>query len=264
MATAKTAAPKKTGTALAVAKPTLPANIQDEMAKEMASFKERLSAPGGDRIKPTKKGFELPNGDTADTLRAIIVDFVSFNAYYKSTYNPNSIEAPECFAIGLEPTGMEPSENSKDKQCDTCTACWANQWKSGNGNGKACGNSKLIALIEPDGDLNSPLMLLKVSATAIKNFDSYVAQVARTFNRPSYGVVTEITLDPNLDYPSVRFGDPQPCDKDQLALAFARKEEARQRLLTEPDFSSLPEAAAAPARGKGQLQKPAARGRKAA
>jgi hypothetical protein len=64
MATAakKPAAPKKTGTAVAVAKPQLPANIDDAMKNEIASFQSRLSAPGGNRIKPTKKGFELADG----------------------------------------------------------------------------------------------------------------------------------------------------------------------------------------------------------
>ena len=209
----------------------------------------------------------MADGSIVDSIEAIVIDFVSFNAYYENAYNPNVMESPLCFAISVEPTGMEPSENCKDKQCDTCTSCWANQWKSGNGNGKACTNSKLIALLPPDGDMTTELQVLKVSPTGIKNFDAYVANVARTFNRPPYGVITEITLDPNLDYPSVRFGNPRPCTKDELAVAFARKEDAFKLLTTEPDYSAAEaEAAAAkPApRGKGQLQKPAARGRKAA
>lgn len=268
MATAakKPAAPKKTGTAVAVAKPTLPANIDEAMQNEIASFQSRLAAPSGNRIKPTKKGFELADGSVVDSFDAIIVDFVSFNAYYENDYNPNVIEAPNCFAISVEPTGMEPSANSKDKQCDTCTSCWANAWKSGKGNGKACTNSKLLALLPPDGDMNTDLQTLKISPTAIKAFDAYVANVARTFSRPPYGVITEVSLDQSTDYPSVRFGNPRPCSKDELALAFARKEEAFKLLNTEPDYSAVEAEAAAskPAKGKGQLQKPAGVRRKAA
>ena len=264
MATAKTAAKKAPGTAVAVSrKPNLPVDVAAQMAEEIAGFQSRLSAPGGDRIKPVLgKGFEMPNGDTADELSVIIVDFVSMNTLYDGAYNPNNITPPKCFAIGLEPTGMEPSANSPDCQSDGgCTSCWANQWKSATngGAGKACGNSKVIAVIAPDGDVDSPLMLLKVSATAIKNFDAYVASVARTFQRPPRGVITTITLDPNVDYASVRFGNPQPCDKDQLALAYSRREEAMARLTAEPDVSSY-EAPKQLARGKpaAGLQKPAA------
>lgn len=268
MATAKKpAAPKKTGTALAVKTPTLPANIDEAMANEIASFQSRLSAPSGKRIKATRRGFELPDGSIVDSLQAIIVDFVSFNAYYDTEYDQDQVTPPACFAISVDPTGMEPSENCKDKQCESCSACWANQWKSApRGNGKACTNSKLLALLPPDGNMETDLMVLKVSPTGIKSFDGYAANVARVFGRPPYGVVTDITLDQSVDYPSVRFGEPEPCSREQLALAFARKEDAFKLLTTEPDYSAAEaEAAAKPAaKGKGQLQKPAGARRKAA
>ncbi|WP_018609536.1 hypothetical protein [Uliginosibacterium gangwonense] len=266
MATAKPKAPPKTtkpGTAVAVSRakvnlPALPENLQEQMDSEIAAFQNRLSAPGGDRIKVSQeKLFELPNGDTSDELDCIIVDFVSFNAYYEGAYNPNNITPPKCFAIGLEPTGMIPSANSPECQAESCTACWANAWKSGTGNGKACNNTKLLAVLPPDGDMETPLMILKVSATGLKAYDSYVASVARTFQRPPRGVLTTITFDPNVTYASLRFGNPRPCDKNQLALAFARKEEALQRLLTEPDVSAF--AAETPAPKPKALQKPAAR-----
>ena len=251
------------GTAVAVpkAKINLPANIQQDMASEIEQFKNRIAAPTGNRINTDEKLFTLPNGDTADTLSVIIVDFAAYNAYYDKPWNPNAIVPPNCFSLGLEPAGMVPSENSPDLQAESCAACWANQWKSSpTGGGKACSNTRLLAVIEPDGDVDSPIMLLKVTATALKSFDAYVTGVARSFQRPPRGVITEITFDPNLKYSSLRFGNPVACSQEQMALAYARREDAMARLMVEPDVSAF--AAAAPvAKGRGQAP---AKARKAA
>jgi hypothetical protein len=256
MATAK----PKSKTAVATAKTNLPANLQQEMAAELASFQKRLAAPSGDKIKCGKRGFALPNGDTAETLSVIIVDFVSVNKYYENGYDENNIVPPNCIAIGLEPSGLIPSDNSPDKQNDACASCWANQWKSAQkGNGKACSNRKLLAVMSPDDDGTGPLMIVDVSSTGLKSFDSYVSSVARTFQRPPRGVITEITYDPNLDYVSLRFGNPQPCTPEQFALAYSRKEEAMTRLLTEPDLTQAEAPAKAAPKGRGGLKAPVKR-----
>lgn len=248
---ASPAKPKR-GTAVAVpkAKLDLPADITAQMAAEIDSFKTRIAAPTGNRINTDEKLFTLPNGDTADTLSVIIVDFASYNAYYDKPWNPNQIVPPNCFSLGLEPAGMVPSENSPEPQAESCAACWANQWKSSStGAGKACSNTRLLAVIEPEGDPDSPIMLLKVTATALKSFDAYVTSVARAFQRPPRGVITEITFDPNLKYSSLRFGNPVACTPAQMALAYSRRDDAMARLMIEPDVSAfVPAAKAAPGR----------------
>lgn len=254
------AAPKKSGTAIAVpkAKINLPANIAADMEAEIAQFKNRIAAPTGNRIGTDEKIFTMPNGDTHDTLSVIVVDFVSYNAYYDKPWNPNAIVPPNCFSLGLEPAGMVPSENSPEPQAESCAACWANQWKSSaTGGGKACNNTKLLAVIEPDGDVDSPIMLLKVTATALKNFDAYVTGVARAFQRPPRGVVTEITFDQNLKYSSLRFGNPIACTPEQMALAYARREDAMARLMVEPDVSAFVAAPVAKGRAKAAPRKAA-------
>lgn len=239
------AAPKAArGTAVVPkAKIQLPANIQQDMAAEIDAFKNRIAAPTGSRIGTDEKIFTMPNGDTSDRLSVIIVDFVSYNAYYDKPWNPNAIVPPNCFSLGLEPAGMIPSENSPEMQAESCAACWANQWKSSaTGNGKACSNTKLLAVIAPD-DPEGPIMLLKVTATALKNFDAYVTGVARAFQRPPRGVITEITFDENLKYSSLRFGNPVACSPEELALAYSKREDAMARLMVEPDVSAFVAAA---------------------
>ena len=68
------------------------------------------------------------------------------------------------------------------------------------------------------------------------------------FQMPPVSVVTTVSFDEGSDYPSLRFGDPQP--NENLAVHFGRQEEARKLLETEPDVSQYgaQQAAKAPKR----------------
>lgn len=244
--------PRASGTAVATKKTTSTAvvNYQDQMANDVANIQNQIGAPGGDMIQVTQdKKFKLPDGtQTPGPFDAIIIDFVSGNFFYEGAYDPNNIVPPACFSLSPQPSGMVPSDSSPLRQADKCDTCPMNQFGS-DGNGKACKNSRMLALLPPDGDIDTPLAILKVSPTALKAYDSYVASVARATNRPPYGVITEITFDDSRSYPSLRFGNPRPVDNDVLGVVMARREEARKRLLTEPDVSQF-EANKPPAKGK--------------
>lgn len=242
-------------TAIAKAKINLPANISQQLAAEAAAIANKIGTPGGDRIKVTqKKTFRMPSGEeNPGPLQAVIVDFVSANFFYEGAFDPNDITPPLCAAIGPEPGSLAPFADSPDKQCDTCSACPQNQFGSA-GRGKACQNSRLLALLPLDATEDTPLMLLKVSPTALRSFDGYVASVARSFSAPPIAVVTEISFDENVDYPSLRFGNPSP--NPILALCMARRAEAQERLTTKPEFTVAEAPVKAPAK------KTAARGRR--
>ena len=241
MATKKPAA---AGTSVAVKK-AVGSNIVDIralMAKEVADMASRVGAPGGDVIKVTQdKKFELPDGTrSSGPLQLVIVDFVSTNSFYEGAYDPNNISPPACFAIGSNPTQLVPSENSPVKQSNSCAACPMNQFGS-SGTGKACKNGRVLAVLPVGATADTPLMVLKVSPTALKSFDAYVTSVIRSFQLPPVSVITTVTFDDSLSYASLRFGDPQP--NDNLEVCFSRKEEAMARLMTEPDVSQYTAAA---------------------
>lgn len=233
-------------TAIAKAKVNLPVDVNAAMAAEMEQIQKRISAPSGDRIMVTQgKTFKLPNGSELDELEAIVVDFCAANFYYTEAYDRGNVVPPACFALGLEPAGLVASDNSPDKQCASCAACWANQFGS-SGKGKACQNTRLLALLTPDADAETPLYLLKVSPTAIKNFDAHVNSVANSFKMPVRAVVTQISFSQESEYATLRFKTLRPAEKDLLLMAHNRLEEARKRLLTEPDVSALKAANDAP------------------
>jgi hypothetical protein len=246
---AKTVAAAKTGTAVAVKKVTSTSivSIQEALRAQAAGMSERTAPASGISIRVGQdKTFTLPDGSkTPGPLQLVIVDFVARNEFYEGAYDPNNIAPPVCFAIGTNPLALIPSANAPALQSDSCGTCPMNVFGSA-GTGKACKNTRVLAVLPPDGDADTPLWLLKLSPTALKGFDGYVSNIARTFQMPPVGVVTEVSLDPNSTYASLRFGDPIP--NPQLAEHFARQDEARELLAREPDLTQR----AAPA-------KPAAR-----
>jgi hypothetical protein len=88
-------------------------------------------------------------------------------------------------------------------------------------------------VLPPDATEDTPIMLLRVSPTAIRSFDAYVSSILRTFKTPPVAVVTEFSFDPAPDYASLRFGNPQP--NPIIELCMARRDEARKILLTPPE-----------------------------
>lgn len=248
-----TAAPAKT-TAIAKAKVALPANINEQFANEVAALQKRIAAPTSDRIAITQsKTFKI-NGAEVDTFDGVIVDFVAANFYYATEFDRNNIVPPDCFAIGLEPAGLAPSDNSPDKQCESCAGCWANQYKSArNGRGKACTNAYLLAVLPVDATEDTPISIMKVTSKATSFFSSYVQTVALKYGVPTRGVITTFSF-ADEEYASPRFAVLEKLGpKDELlAIANSQRETALTRLQTEPDVS-----AAAAANDKKPVRAPA-------
>jgi hypothetical protein len=158
--------------------------------------------------------------------------------------------------VGPEPTTLVPTGNSPNKQADTCAVCPNNQFGSA-GKGKACKNTRLLA-IKPMADDDDNIYVLSVPPTSIKAFDSYVHTLAGKHRLPPVGVVTRVTLDKNESFAAPRFEVVRPLNPDELGPFMEARTQARERLVTEPDFSQYTGGAkAAPARGRGA---PIARG----
>lgn len=227
--------------AAARAKPNLPVQYDEQLAREAAEIAKRIAAPTGDRIRFNgNSGFITPDGMEGKTLSVVIVEFFSSNMFYDGVFDRDNPQPPACFAIGPEPALLIPSANSPAKQAQTCTACPMNQFGSGaTGKGKACKNTRLLALMPanaPAGE-DAPIWIMSVPPTSLKSFDSYVASLAAKHKTIPIGVVTQITLDPTNQYASPRFAIERPLTGKDLGPYMSRREEAAQRLTAEPDVS---------------------------
>ncbi len=247
MATKPAAGKVKVGPAsmaLAKAKVQLPANAADIMAQDVAALAGKLAAPTGKSIQVTQsKEFRFPDESKVSSFKGIIVAFVSANAYYEGDFDRDNVVPPNCFAIGVvKNEDLDASPNSPDPQNpdneNACKSCWANQWKSAaKGNGKACNNGIKLAILCDDGEVRP----MNISATALKPFGAYVRDVVQAFGVAPYGVLTEFTFDPKMEWSSVRCGNPVKLNDDQLAQVLMAKDDALAMISTEPDVSEFEE-----------------------
>lgn len=258
--TAKAAAPAKaaakSSTALAVKKPSSGAvvDIQAMLKAQAAAMNERTQPASGVTIRLGQdKMFTLPDGTKTDTIDVVVVDFVARNEFYEGAFDSKNIAPPICVAIGTNPLKLIPDDASPQKQNDDCASCPMNAFGS-SGTGKACKNGRVLAVLPPDADEDTPLWLLKVSPTALKNFDSFVQTTARTFQMPPVAVVVTVTCNDALSYASLTFSNAVP--NPNLNAHFGRQDEARELLNVVPDMTARP-APAAPA--KAPARRPAIR-----
>lgn len=234
----KTAAKPSTAVATKKTSSLAVADIKAQLMKQAEDSKNRVAAGGGVSIRITQdKQFLLPDGvKTREPLELVVVDFVSRNEFYEGAFNKDDLVPPNCFAINPDFRKMVPSANAPEKQADDCASCPMNQFGSA-GAGKACKNTRLLAVLPPDAEEDTPLWLLKVSPTAIKRFDSFVASVNRTHQMPPIAVVVTVGLDESSDYPSLVFSDPVP--NENLQAHYPRIDEAKELLMREPDVSAF-------------------------
>ncbi len=235
-------------------------NIKEQLAAMMAKQSGMTGAASGIKVRITQdKQFALPDGTkTREPLELIVLGFNSRNDFYESDFDKDNIVPPTCFAIGDIPTQLVPSPNSPEKQSTACAGCPMNEFGS-KGKGKACKNSRVLAVMRPGVHLDDngervdqPIWLLQVSPTAVKVWDSYVKEVQRNFNAPPLCVITTVDF-ADSDYPTVEFTNAAP--HDDLEYAFSRAEEAAQLLAQEPDVSSYVKADAR-AKPKGVVKRP--------
>lgn len=220
-------------------------SVQEQIAAQLLAQKGSTGEFGSVKIKTKGKKFETPDGVvTTDPMDLIIVDFVSVNALYEGTYDPNDIQPPVCYAVHKLISEMAPADTSPEKQCDTCAACPNNQFGSA-GAGKACKNGRKLAVLPADFTDESPMWILDVSPTALKYFDKYVSSLAR--NGILASMVSTVVSFSDADYPQLQFGEPQPLSDDVIAAVFDRQDEAKEMLMRIPDFTPRAPTTKAPA-----------------
>lgn len=227
-------------------------SMQEEMAKELANVENTVTIGGGNTIKIDQKNgayFEIPElGQAESPMDVVIVDYTTQHKYWSGRYDPNNIVPPDCFAIGKNVKDLAPSQNSHEPQADKCVGCPMNEFGS-SGNGKACKNTRVLAVLPPDAGPDAAIMKLVVSPSGLKAFDNYVAGLAAKMKTLPIGVVTEVSIVPTKSQGyTLAFGNPRP--NENLEVDFGRRDEAQMILNQEPDMSQAggEEVVAAPKR----------------
>lgn len=197
-------------------KTNLPAKAENKALAQGGSWEERMKAMseqaaerepltgGGQWLSVRNGDFHYGDDVLGDAINVVVLDFSFDNAYYGGrAFDPDVRDSPDCFAIGMDEEELAPHEDSPEPQADTCAECWANEFKSDNrGRGKACKNSRRLALVavdEADGFTvadDSEMAFLRLSPASLKYWKSYVAKLTRVTGLPPAGVVTRLELEP--------------------------------------------------------------------
>lgn len=224
----------------------LPTNWTEELAKhakEVAS----LERPALSQIS-TKAGVMTYQGQAipGNKLTCIIVASAFENRWYKERYDASKRSAPNCFALSLTGDEMVPSEESKDKQADSCERCELFAWGSdpNGGKGKACKSVRRLGLI-PSGSLKeganvlaAEVALLSVPVTSAKNWATYVSGVSVQYSRPYWAVLTEIAIapDPRSQF-KISFTTVGMVEEGSFSALLKKIEAVNEILLTPYDSS---------------------------
>jgi len=191
----------------------LPVNWQETMAAEATAVAKAFRPTVG-QIS-TKSGIlgYMDQTIPQNKLRCIILASIFENNYFEGKFDPKNPRNPICYAFGkATPDGSAPFMAPPDyvvephRKAADCVACpyskWGSDVDSPSGKGKRCKEIYKLALVPAataDADLSkTEIAILRVPVTSRKNFELYVNEAASVFRRPTWGMVTEVSLHPHM------------------------------------------------------------------
>jgi hypothetical protein len=210
----------------------VPAHIQKAFAQQQAnaalaagvsagypiiSYKGKVwhVVEGGERTLITIGEGRNANDPAASLEAVILLANPALNkVYYPDGYEEGSTERPLCHSDD----GITPAADAQEKQSPACGVCPHNEWGSKvsdtGSRGKACADSRRMAIASPD-DLENP-MLLRCPAASLKTLLAYGQQLDKR-GWPYFAMVTRIGFDSSLAYPALTFTPERWLDEDELA-----------------------------------------------
>lgn len=230
---------KKPGTALT--------NWRDSMADAAQKQAAMEQSSGGGKFFSMRAGV-LKYDDVAlpgNQIACVILHGIYENVYYAEKFDADNKTPPTCFAFWdddyedeMQPHEDVDKEDCFERQNDVCDGCPMNEWGSADkGKGKACSNRRRLAVI-PAGtyvsqgknkglelkmfDEEKPfkdadLAYMKLPVTSVKHYSAYVREISEQLGRPTWGVFTNITVEPH--------------EKNQVAVSFELLEEIPDELM---------------------------------
>lgn len=205
-----------------------------------------------DNISMAGRKFTTPDGQTGPgPLRLIILDYVNANFLYPP-YRPNQINRPICWAFGnVKHKDLVPESNVPEaKKCGSSCAevpnwqkltedeknimvseqgvCpWA-QWGSDKAyhKGKECKASILAAVTLPNPTPDSPVYLLRINRSSLKNFYGFVIQAKNVTGKHFARVTVDVGFDPDKDFNVLKFSNIEVHDSLQAINALSEDVDA--------------------------------------
>lgn len=192
-----------------------------------------------------------------EPMPVIVLDECVEYSYYEGDFDPNSMEAPVCFAIsetaahatGVLGDGLAPHPASTKPQSEKCQGCWANEFGSATkGRGKACGNRRRLAMaamqsVEGADLANTDVAIMKVPPTGLKVWDGYVRFLSRFEGVPPEFAVTNVSMKKTTGdaLQAIPHYELATLVTESMADTVLKLQEACQPMLTKPFEAAAPD-----------------------
>jgi hypothetical protein len=175
---------------------------------------------GDERTLITKPGEE----DPAASIEVVVIDVNpdKSKVFYANGYQEGEKAKPTCYSN----SGIAPEADADEPQSKKCATCAHNQWGSritdNGGKGKACSDSRRVAIATPDTPADP--MLMRVPAASMKAMEEYGKLLAARGVEP-FEVVTKIGFDYSVAHPALTFrpvgiiGDAEQLEQIKAAAA---------------------------------------------
>lgn len=164
---------------------------QEKPDNKFISFKSGMLALNGNAVPGNK-------------MDVIIVGVAFENQYYPHKYDPNNVLSPDCYAVALTEDDLAPIDaDCTNAVHSDCESCKLNEWESdpNGGKGKACKNTRRLAIIpaaEIDNLDGADVLYARLPVTSVANWAKYVTQIGNVVKRPAFGVITELSVIPDI------------------------------------------------------------------
>lgn len=154
-----------------------------------------------------KSGMLSFNGNVApgNKIQCVIISSAFENSYFPNDYDPNKVVSPDCWAVSHVEADMAPNNEATNPVSPACEDCPKNQWEEDpktKKNFKQCKNVRRLALVLAstlEGDpLTAEVMYAKLPVTSVGNWAKYVNQISNVVKRPPWGVITEMSVVPDI------------------------------------------------------------------
>jgi hypothetical protein len=163
--------------------------------------------------------------------------------WYENGWVEGSNAAPDCFSTN----GITPDIGAKKRQHTSCALCPKNQWGSRitpqGKQGKACGDSKRLAIVPLPDIANEGLggpMLLRVPAASLGDLATF-GDKYKAMGYPYFSIGVRIAFDPKESYPKFTFSAIRPLTDAEADLVLQMRDSAQvNRILAEGSEHAAP------------------------
>ena len=175
-----------------------------ELAKHAQETADKEQMPTGSFASTRGGILSIAGSPMKDNkVQVVILDHVYENTFYEGDFDPDQPQPPSCYAFGRAEDELEPHKEAAKPVHEQCEGCPNNEFGSAEkGKGKACKNSRRLAMVSADGlsadsVAYGDVVYFKLPVTSTKGWAYYVKGLNATLKRPPFGVITEIHLVPD-------------------------------------------------------------------